>query len=73
MNRQGNDIGTQYRSAIFYHSDSQKKIAAEHKNDIQNKFNSPIVTKIIAKEKFYRAEEYHQQYISKNNLGLCDV
>ena len=39
----------------------------------KNKFNSPIVTEIIAKEKFYRAEEYHQQYISKNNLGLCDV
>ena len=73
LNRQGNDIGTQYRSAIFYYSDSQKNIAIEHKNDIQNKFNSPIVTEIIAKEKFYRAEEYHQQYISKNNLGLCDV
>ena len=73
LNRQGNDIGTQYRSAIFYHSDSQMNIAIEHKNDIQNKFKSSIVTEIIAKEKFYRAEEYHQQYISKNNLGLCGV
>lgn len=66
LNRQGNDIGTQYRSAIFYHNDEQKK-AAEHYKEELNKskaFDNPIVTEITAYTNFYPAENYHQEYFN---------
>jgi len=69
-NRQGPDIGTQYRSAIFFHDSEQEKIATKSKEKLQNsnQFNSEIVTQIVPAKKFYRAEEYHQRYFEKNKL-----
>ena len=71
-NRQGPDIGTQYRSVIFFHTPEQEKDALEMKTKLapvaREKFNAEIVTEIKPVEKFYRAEEYHQQYFAKSNL-----
>ena len=71
LNQQGPDIGTQYRSVIFYYSDLQKVSAKKSIQEAQGNFSKPIVTQIIAKDTFYRAEEYHQNYLNKNNLGNC--
>ncbi len=65
LNRQGPDVGRQYRSVIFCYSEEQKKIALESKNKKQNSFNNLIVTEIIVAENFYLAEEYHQLFINK--------
>jgi len=74
LNRQGADVGTQYRSVIFYHTDEQKKIAEEVKsrlNELQI-WENEIVTEITAFEKFYKAEDYHQNYYEKNPAqGYC--
>jgi methionine-S-sulfoxide reductase len=71
VNRQGNDIGTQYRSAIFYHNEVQKKSAEEmiKKVDATGKWSKPIATQLIPASKFYPAEEYHQDYLKKNPGG----
>ncbi|HMP17332.1 MAG TPA: peptide-methionine (S)-S-oxide reductase MsrA [Gemmatales bacterium] len=68
LNRQGADVGTQYRSAIFYHTPEQKKLAEEYKQklDKSGAFNKPIVTEITAASKFYVAEDYHQNYYNLN-------
>jgi peptide-methionine (S)-S-oxide reductase len=66
LNRQGNDVGTQYRSAIFYHSDAQKAAAEKSKKSAQSQFKDPIVTEIAALKKFYKAEDYHQNYFNNN-------
>ncbi len=74
LNKQGADEGTQYRSVVFYHSDSQKKIAEEYKAQLnQSKvYNNPVVTEISPFKEFYSAEEYHQNYYSLNpNQGYC--
>ena len=68
LNRQGLDIGDQYRSAIFYFSSVQKNLAEKSKADNQKKFNNSIITEIKKVKKFFRAEEYHQMYIQKNKL-----
>lgn len=64
LNRQGNDVGTQYRSVIFYHNEEQKKIAEEYKNELENAkvWDDPIVTQIVPFKAFYKAENYHQNY-----------
>jgi methionine-S-sulfoxide reductase len=71
VNQQGNDKGTQYRSAIFYHNDEQKKIAQDVIAKVENskKWNKPIVTQVVPASKFYPAEEYHQDYLKKNPGG----
>lgn len=66
LNRQGNDVGTQYRSAIFYTSEGQKRIAEASKAEAQKDFLSPIVTEITKAGKIYPAEKYHQDYYSEN-------
>ena len=68
LNRQGGDIGTQYRSAIFYHDDEQKKIAEEVIKELnaQKLWDNPIVTEVTKFDKFYMAEDYHQEYFAKN-------
>jgi peptide-methionine (S)-S-oxide reductase len=68
LNRQGPDVGTQYRSAVFYHSDEQRQQAEQFKEklDESGEFNAPIVTEITKFEKFYPAEDYHQQYYELN-------
>jgi peptide-methionine (S)-S-oxide reductase len=74
LNRQGNDVGTQYRSVIFYHSDEQKQKAEYYKNKltVEKIWEKPIVTEITKFEKFYPAEDYHQEYYDNNpNQGYC--
>ncbi len=68
LNRQGNDVGTQYRSAVFYHSDKQKELAEAYKKKITEAkvFDDPVVTEITAAVKFYPAEDYHQNYFKLN-------
>ncbi len=65
-NRQGNDVGPQYRSIILYHNDEQKKIAEASKSAAQAKFKDPIVTEIVPLKKFYTAESDHQNYATEN-------
>ncbi len=74
LNRQGGDVGTSYRSAIFYHSDEQKKIAGEVIGEITGEkiYDDPIVTEVTAFDKFYPAENYHQEYFANNpNQPYC--
>lgn len=68
LNRQGNDIGTQYRSIIFYHNDEQKQLATEYKQklDQSGAFDRPVVTEISALTNYYPAEDYHQNYFDNN-------
>ena len=68
INGQGLDIGTQYRSVIFYYSDQQKKIAENSKNELQKNISKPVATKINEAKEFFLAEDYHQCYIQKKNL-----
>lgn len=75
LNRQGPDYGKQYRSVIFYHDDVQRQAAEASKQALEQsgKFRRPIVTQIEPAKPFYRAEEYHQQYLAKHGLGSCHV
>lgn len=75
LNRQGPDVGTQYRSAIFYHTPEQKAIAVASKEKLQSsgKFDKPIVTEITPASTFYKAEEYHQQYLEKHGMPSCKI
>ena len=68
LNRQGADVGTQYRSVIFYHDDEQKELAEKYKKELNasGAFKSPIVTEIKPFDKFYKAEDYHQDYFNSN-------
>mgnify|MGYP002633864798 FL=1 len=72
-NQQGFDIGSQYRSVVFYTSENQKKIAEESILVQELNWKKTIVTEVIIAPIFYRAEEYHQNYLNKNNLGICGV
>ena len=71
LNRQGPDQGSQYRSTIFYHNSEQKEIAEESLKKEQAKHKRPLVTEIAPAQKFYPAEEYHQQYLAKKGLAHC--
>jgi len=72
VNRQGPDIGSQYRSVIFFYNDKQKKIAEKSKRKIQDHYkDKKIATEIVPASKFYRAEEYHQKYLIKNQGAVC--
>jgi len=73
LNRQGPDVGDQYRSAIFYFNDEQKEIAEKVKKDLQPNFDKPIVTEITKATKFYPAEDYHQKYTEKTGQGMCHI
>jgi peptide-methionine (S)-S-oxide reductase len=73
-NRQGADVGTQYRSIILYHSEAQRLAAEQSRAAAARKFSRPIVTEIVPLEKFYPAEAYHQDYFRKNpHAGYCQV
>src|SRR6266404_7912766 len=72
LNRQGNDAGTQYRSIILYSNPAQKAAAEKSKAAAQKRFTSQIVTEIVPLSKFYKAEDYHQDYYRNNpNQGYC--
>ncbi len=75
LNRQGPDFGTQYRSAIFYHSPEQEKAARASKANLETSasFSRPIVTQIVPATTFYEAEDYHQQYLEKRGLASCHI
>jgi peptide-methionine (S)-S-oxide reductase len=75
LNRQGPDVGTQYRSAIFYHTPGQKRSAEESKSRLEasGKLRRPIVTEITAASTFYPAEDYHQRYLEKRGLASCHI
>ena len=71
LNRQGPDVGVQYRSSIFFHNESQKQTAEKSKERLNSsgKFSKTIVTEIIPSPEFYKAEEYHQKYFQKHGLS----
>jgi peptide-methionine (S)-S-oxide reductase len=71
LNRQGPDVGEQYRSVIFYFTPEQKEIALKTKSDAQGQLSRPIVTEIIPNATFYFAEDYHQQYVQKGGIASC--
>lgn len=72
-NRQGPDVGTQYRSVIFYHSPEQKAAAEASIQREQPKYRRPIVTEIVPTSEFWHAEDYHQQYLAKRGLSHCHL
>lgn len=71
LNRQGPDVGHQYRSAIFFYNTEQEKIAQKSKEELEKsgKFDKPIVTEIVPAPEFYKAEDYHQKYFQKHGLS----
>ncbi len=71
LNRQGPDVGSQYRSAIFFHTPEQEQAALASKARASEKFRKPIVTEITPASEFYRAEEYHQKYFQKHGGAAC--
>lgn len=73
LNRQGPDVGTQYRSAIFYHTPEQEQLARASKEKLEQSgvYKRPIVTEITPASTFYQAEDYHQQYLEKRGLASC--
>ncbi|MCC7436333.1 peptide-methionine (S)-S-oxide reductase MsrA [Candidatus Nomurabacteria bacterium] len=74
LNRQGNDVGTQYRSAIFFTTPDQEEIAKESIKEAQKNFNDPIVTEIVPATEFFEAEEYHREYYFRNsNQAYCTL
>ena len=75
LNRQGPDIGHQYRSAIFYHDEDQKtaSIASKEKHQNSGEYRRDIVTEIAPASEFYMAEDYHQQYLEKRGLASCGI
>jgi len=71
MNRQGPDVGSQYRSVIFYHNEKQKKLAEKSKIEKSGEYDKPVVTEIVRAKEFYRAEEHHQKYHQKHGISKC--
>jgi peptide-methionine (S)-S-oxide reductase len=74
-NRQGPDVGSQYRSVIFFHSPAQEAAAraAKERLDKSGKFRNPVVTQIVPAAPFYKAEDYHQRYLEKRGLASCHL
>jgi methionine-S-sulfoxide reductase len=73
LNRQGPDVGSNYRSAIFYLNEPQRKVAEQVRDELQTAHKDPIVTEIEPAGPFYRAEDYHQKYTERTGQGKCDV
>lgn len=72
LNRQGADVGTQYRSVIFYHSEAQRAVAEKSRQAMGRALEDPVVTEIVAATEFYKAEDYHQDYYRQNSgQGYC--
>ncbi|HUC36691.1 MAG TPA: peptide-methionine (S)-S-oxide reductase MsrA [Acidimicrobiales bacterium] len=72
-NRQGPDVGTQYRSAVFFHDAEQERLARESLAAFQARFGRPIVTQVVPATTFWPAEEYHQRYVERTGHGACHV
>jgi peptide-methionine (S)-S-oxide reductase len=73
LNRQGPDVGSQYRSAVFFHSPEQREAAEAVKERAQANFKKPVVTEIEPATTFWRAEDYHQRYLEKRGLATCRI
>jgi len=73
LNRQGPDVGTQYRTAIFYHSPEQEAAARASKAAVQSRHSRPVVTEIDPASQFWMAEDYHQQYLEKRGMATCRI
>jgi peptide-methionine (S)-S-oxide reductase len=73
LNRQGPDVGTQYRSAVFYEDEAQRAAAEGSKGRAQTRFSRPIATQVLPKAPFFRAEDYHQRYLEKQGLRSCRI
>ena len=73
LNRQGPDVGSQYRSAVFFHTPEQETAAKASKERMRSRFKNPIVTEIAEASEFFRAEDYHQQYLEKRGLAHCAI
>ena len=75
LNRQGPDVGAQYRSAVFYHTPEQKRAAEESKSRLEasGTLRRPVVTEITAASTFYPAEDYHQRYLAKRGMASCHI
>jgi peptide-methionine (S)-S-oxide reductase len=73
LNRQGPDVGKQYRSVVFFHSPEQEEQALASKARIQAQYADPIVTEVVPASEFWRAEDYHQQYLVKRGLASCRI
>ncbi len=73
LNRQGPDVGEQYRSAVFFHSKKQRELAQKAKMELEKskKFPRPVVTQVVPAPEFYPAEEYHQKYLQKRGMEAC--
>lgn len=73
LNRQGPDIGSQYRSAVFFHNEKQRKAAIKSKEAVEKskKYSGPVATEIVPASDFYKAEEYHQKYLEKRGMNVC--
>jgi peptide-methionine (S)-S-oxide reductase len=72
-NRQGRDVGTQYRSAVFVHDAEQERVAKESLERYQHRFHRPIVTEVVPATTFWPAEAYHQRYAERTGRGACHV
>ena len=73
LNRQGPDVGTQYRSAVFFHDNDQEAAAGASKTRLEPLLHRPVVTEIVPATAFYPAEEYHQRYLEKRGLAACAI
>jgi peptide-methionine (S)-S-oxide reductase len=73
VNRQGPDVGSQYRSVIFFHTPDQKAVAETVRERAQARFKRPIATEIVPAATFWRAEDYHQRYLEKRGLATCRI
>ncbi len=73
VNRQGNDLGTQYRSGIYYVTPEDETEIKRSIDELQKKYSSPLAVEVMSLENFYRAEEYHQKYLDKNPSGYCHI
>ena len=73
LNRQGPDVGDQYRSVIFYFSDEQKLVAEQVRDEVSAKLDRPVVTQIASAPTFYEAEAYHQKYTERTGIGMCHI
>lgn len=73
VNRQGNDIGMQYRSGIYYYDDADREVCNKYIESIKNAYDKPIQTKVFKAPKFYEAELYHQKYLDRNPNGYCHI
>ena len=73
LNRQGPDVGSQYRSVVFYHDPEQQKAAEAVREQAQTRFSRPVVTQVEPASSFWPAEDYHQQYLVKRGLASCRI